>query len=88
MLALFHFPLQPASRRVRLQLAEKRLDCAFHVERWWERREGFLHLNPAGEVPVLMAAEGAAVCGAAAIGEYLEETGAAAPLLGGGRRHP
>jgi glutathione S-transferase len=46
----------------------------FIVERPWERREAFLALNAAGEVPVLMENEGVPLCGPTVIMEYLDET--------------
>ena len=35
---LHHFPLDPASRQVRLALGEKRLSFTETQERYWERR--------------------------------------------------
>ena len=55
MLTLFHHPLSPLSRYVRLILSEYGLETRLVEERFWERREEFLLLNPAGEIPVLMA---------------------------------
>ena len=51
---LHHFPLDPASRQVRLVLGEKRLAFSEVQERYWEQRPEFLALNPAGKVPVLV----------------------------------
>jgi glutathione S-transferase len=83
---LFHHPLQPQSRAVRLLLAEKRLDAEFVLERPWERREQFLAINHAGEVPVLVEDGGLALCGFHPVIEYLEEaypdTPAGTPMLG------
>ena len=41
MRTLYHFPLQPQSRKLRLLLKEKHLDCDLVLERPWERREAF-----------------------------------------------
>jgi glutathione S-transferase len=71
---LYHLPISPACRKVRLVLAEKNLAFELVEERDWERREEFLALNPAGEVPVLIEEDGAVVSGANAIAEFLEET--------------
>jgi glutathione S-transferase len=49
-------------------------------ERDWERRDEFLMLNPAGEVPVLVE-EGEPISGATPIAEYLEETAPGVKLL-------
>jgi len=82
MRSLHHFSLQPQSRRVRIQLREKKLDFDPVAEKPWDRREGLLALNPAGETPVLVEENGLTVAGAYAIGEYLEEAYAETPLLG------
>lgn len=73
MRTLYHLPLSAASRTVRLALTEKGLDFQLRAERVWERREDFLALNPAGEVPVLVDEDGTAVATVTAIVEYLEE---------------
>jgi glutathione S-transferase len=74
MLTLFHHPLSPHSRYVRLILSEYGLAVRLVEERVWERRDEFLLLNPAGELPVLMADGQPAVPGASVIAEYIEET--------------
>src|SRR6185437_13782943 len=48
-------------------------------ERFWERREEFLMLNPAGAVPVLVEEGQPAIPGASIIVEYIEETRGAPP---------
>ncbi len=70
---LYHLPFDPLSRKVRLLLAEKKLEFTCVVEPVWERRETFLALNPAGEVPVLIEPEGRPLWDDVAICEYLEE---------------
>ncbi|MEE8204122.1 MAG: glutathione S-transferase family protein [Alphaproteobacteria bacterium] len=82
MLTLYHLWLSPECRKVRLVLGEKRLDFAMKVEKVWERRPEFLVMNPAGEVPVLVEADGAVLAGAGAICEYLDECHAEPPLIG------
>lgn len=79
---LYHFALQPFSRKVRIVLREKRLDFELQDERPWERRDAFLMLNPAGEVPVLVEPEGAALAGSRAICEFLDETYPDPPMIG------
>lgn len=74
MLTLFHHLLCPHSRYVRLILGEYGIEARLLEERFWERREEFLLLNPAGDIPVLMADGQPAVPGAAIIAEYIEET--------------
>lgn len=73
MIRLYHFPLSPFCRKVRLTLAEKRLEVELVEERYWEPSPEFLRRNPAGKVPVLkienrMLTESQAIC------EYLEES--------------
>ena len=82
MRTLFHFPLSPASRTVRLVLGEKRLPFEAIVERPWEQRPEFMALNPAGDVPVLVEDNGLIVPDMHVICEYLEEAYADIPLLG------
>ena len=73
MLELYHLPLSPFCRKVRIALKEKGLRFALKTERVWERREAFLAMNPAGTVPVLVEADGAVLADSRAIVEYLEE---------------
>jgi len=83
---LHHFPLDPASRQVRLALGEKRLAFGEVKERYWERSRSFLALNPSGLTPVLVEREeGAAdvvVCESRAILEHLEEIAPEPGLMG------
>jgi glutathione S-transferase len=73
MAKLHHHPLCPHSRFVRAALAEYGMEPELIEERPFERREGFLRLNPAGATPVLVEDSAAAV-GAGVIAEYLDET--------------
>src|SRR5215468_1879856 len=73
MYTLFHHPFCPHSRFIRLMLGEYGLDLRLVEERVWERREGFLTLNPAGTTPVLFAEGKFAIPGAATIAEYVDE---------------
>jgi glutathione S-transferase len=79
---LYHLPLSPFSRKVRLALAEKRIPFDLRIERVWERREEFLALNAAATVPVLQDANGLVVADSAAICEYLDEAYPDQPMLG------
>jgi glutathione S-transferase len=74
MLTLFHHPLCPRSRYVRLIFGEYGIAARLVEERFWERREEFLQLNPAGELPVLVTEGQPPIPGAAVIAEYIEET--------------
>jgi glutathione S-transferase len=80
MLTLFHYPVCPHSRFVRLVLEEYGLTPRLVEERVWERRAEFLTLNPAGTTPVLVEEGGPPVPGAGVIAEYIDETrGSGAP---------
>jgi len=59
---------------VRLILSEYGIPVRLVEERFWDRREEFLLLNPAGEVPVLVAEGQPAVPGAGVIAEFVEES--------------
>jgi glutathione S-transferase len=74
MLTLFHHPLCPHSRFVRLALGEYGVTVRLVEERVWERREEFLMLNPAGTTPVLIEEGAPPVPDAPTIAEYLDET--------------
>ena len=81
---LHHFPLDPASRQVRLVLAEKRLPYEETIERYWEQPPSLSALNPSGLTPVLVEMDGGprvVVCETHAILEHLEETYPQVPLL-------
>ncbi|MFN7709696.1 MAG: glutathione S-transferase family protein [Holosporales bacterium] len=82
MRTLYHIPLCPFSRKVRLSLAEKRLDHALVVEPTWRRREEFLEMNHAGQVPVLIDLNNQRLCSSQAIVEYLDEAYPTPPLIG------
>jgi glutathione S-transferase len=79
---LYHIPLSPFSRKVRLILQEKGLEFTTKVEKVWERRPEFLALNPAGEVPVLIEPDGSVLADIRAIEEYLDEVYREKLLLG------
>lgn len=84
MRTLYHLWLSPHSRKARIVLAEKKLEFDLQAEKVWERREGFLRLNPAGQVPVLVETDGTAISGGQVISEYLDELHPNPPLLGRG----
>ena len=73
MARLFHVPLSPFCRKVRLSLAEKKIEVERVEERYWEQDPDFMRRNPAGKVPVLQL-DGIIMSESAAICEYIEET--------------
>ena len=82
MRTVYHLWLSPFCRKVRIVLAEKGLEFDMQVEKLWERREEFLALNPAGDLPVLIEEDGLILSDATAIAEYLDEAHPDPPLLG------
>jgi len=50
---LHHYPLCAFSRKIRLVLAEYRLDFDLVSENPWEHSEALLVMNPAGQTPIL-----------------------------------
>lgn len=80
MARLYHFALSPFCRKVRLVLAEKRIEVELIEERYWEPTTEFLRRNPAGKVPVLKI-DGIHLTESSAICEYLEETRPEPPLF-------
>lgn len=77
---LYHIPLSPFCRKVRLVLAEKKIEVDLIEERYWEKRSDFMIMNPAGMVPVLRA-KGLILAESSAICEYLEETNPTPALM-------
>ena len=79
---LYHYPLCPLCRLVRLALYEKGVAHALLLELPWERRAAFLEKNPLGDVPVMVEPDGQILCNASTICEYLNETNPAPDLIG------
>jgi glutathione S-transferase len=79
---VYHLPLSPYCRKVRLVLAEKRLPFELRTERVWERRPDYLEVNPAGTVPTLLEDNGLAIPDSSVICEYLDEAYPDTSLLG------
>ncbi len=79
---LYHIWLDPGCRIARVVLAEKRVDFELKVEMPWQRRDKFLQMNPAGDVPLLIEKDGAILSNTRAVVEFLEEQYPEPPLLG------
>lgn len=84
MARLLHYPLDPFSRRVRLQLSEYGAEAELLEERPWDRRPAFVQMSPSGMLPVFIDDDRTAAAGIEAVSEYLEETrsGFSGSLLG------
>lgn len=79
---LYHLWMSPPCRKVRVVLKEKSLEFELRAENIWERRDEFLALNPAGDIPVLVEPDGTAISGGDAICEFLDEVHPNPPLIG------
>lgn len=77
---LYHSPLSPFCRKVRLTLAEKKIEVELIEERYWEQSPEFLRRNPAGKVPVLRL-DGMTLSESQAICELVEERYPQPPLM-------
>ena len=74
MYRLYHHPICPFSRKVRVHMAAKEIGFDLIQENFWERRKEFIAMNPAGTVPVLFDNSNAAVVvNSSVIIEYIEE---------------
>jgi glutathione S-transferase len=82
MRVLYHLPLSPYSRKVRLVLSEKRLPFELRLEKVWQRRAEYLELNAACTVPTLVEDNGLAVPDSNVICEYLDEAYPDTALIG------
>jgi glutathione S-transferase len=71
---LYHFPLDPFSRRLRISIFEYGEEATLVEERPWEPSADIYRLNPAGTLPILIDDNGTVVSGIEALTEYLEET--------------
>jgi glutathione S-transferase len=79
---LYHLPLCPYSRKIRLVLLERRLPFELKLEKPWDRRQEYLDMNPAGQVPTLVEENGLIIPDSQVICEYLEEAYPDTALMG------
>ena len=83
MLEVYHYPLCPFSRKLRIVLKEKLIGFELFHEHFWQRRGEFLKMNPTGETPVIVISEiNKAIYGNYPLYEFLEEVYTDNPLLG------
>ena len=75
MIKLFHFPICPFSRRVRLSLSEMNIPFSMINENIWDKRREFLALNPAGTLPLIIDEYDNTIINTYTIIEYIEEKG-------------
>ena len=79
---VYHYPLCPFSRKVRLTLQEKKLDFSLELEYFWNERPDFVRLNPLSQVPVFIDLNGSEIVDSNAICEYLDVVYPEKKLLG------
>ena len=72
MLRLYHLPLSPFCRKVRLVLAEKKVEVELIEERYWEKSPEFLKKSPSGKIPILQL-DGMLLTESTPICEFLED---------------
>jgi glutathione S-transferase len=62
----------PFVRKVRVVLAEKKLDCEFELEDVWSAETAIHLANPLGQVPCLVMEDGSSMYDSRVIAEYLD----------------
>ena len=71
---LYHSPLCPFSRKVRIALVEKGLAFDLQPVKYWEKNPDYFAINPMGQVPALLDGEGGdAIVDSVVILEYLDD---------------
>ncbi|WP_174873821.1 glutathione S-transferase [Vogesella oryzae] len=71
----------PYARKVRIVLAEKKIDCPLQVDIPWETTSTVADFNPLGKVPVLIMDDGSTLYDSRVIVEYLENSSPVSRLL-------
>lgn len=79
---LYHYPLCPFSRKIRLILFEKGIPYGLITQIPWITDPVFLRVNPIGNLPVVVEADGHVLVDHVAISEYLNEIKPTPNLLG------
>lgn len=82
MLEVYHYPLCPFSRKLRIVLKEKFIGFELFYEPFWQRRKEFLRMNPSGSTPVIIKDSKLIIAGNQALFEYIEEVYGDNNLLG------
>ena len=77
---LYHHPICPLSRVIRITLNEKNIEYRMISENFWERSPALAKLNPAVEVPVFVDNHNI-FCDVIAIAEYINHNYQDPPLF-------
>ena len=73
MIKLYHYPLCPFSRQIRLLLKEYGFEFSLIKEDYWLRRKEFMKYSPSGDLPVILYEDGSIVSDVYAIIEYIND---------------
>lgn len=76
----------PYARKVRIVLAEKKIDCPLQLDIPWESTSTVADFNPLGKVPVLLMDDGSSLYDSRVIVEYLDAISPVSRLLPQDRR--
>lgn len=79
-------PTSPYSRKVRIVMAEKRIECALEMMDVWSPATTIQDFNPLGKVPCLIMEDGGAVFDSRTIAEYLDTLTPVSHLIPGNGR--
>jgi len=82
MATLYHHPLSPFCRKVRIFASEKSIPVDLERETPWARRPEFLAMSPGATVPVWVEDDGTTIADSGAICEYLDESAPPPTLIG------
>ena len=83
---LFGTPASPYTRKVRIVLAEKKIDYDFEQESPWEPSSAVAGKNPLGKVPVLELEDGTVLYDSRVIVEFLDNASPNAKLIPADKR--
>jgi glutathione S-transferase len=79
-------PTSPYARKVRIVMAEKRIECELEMMDVWSPQSRIQDFNPLGKVPCLIMEDGGAVFDSRAIVEYLDTLTPVSHLIPGNGR--
>jgi glutathione S-transferase len=79
-------PTSPYARKVRIVMAEKRIECQLEMMDVWAPQTRIQEFNPLGKVPCLIMEDGGAVFDSRAIVEYLDTLTPVSHLIPGNGR--
>ena len=78
---LYTSPTSPYARKVRVVLAEKKIECEFIDEDPWSENTAIAQLNPLGKIPVLILDDGTAIYDSRVIVGYLDTVSPVSRLI-------